>query len=91
MNYLNKRLPKVIVYIILDYAKDVDKFNKVIGEYEYKMRQVSINLPKNIWFDAYNYDRYMVPEEFVNFLLTYENGVKHIKSTLGNKKLYYFG
>lgn len=91
MNYLNKRFPKDIVYIILDYAKDVDNFDKVIREYDYKMRQITSYVPKNIFKDLDIYGRYLDHNEFLDFLLTYNNGMKYLRSTLGNKKLYYFG
>jgi len=92
MNYLQKRLPKDIMYIILDYAKDIDLFNKVMSEFEYKIRQVKYNVPKDICLDYWGIRGYMNDQEFINYLCTSKNGSQHlIKSTLKNEKFYYFG
>ena len=55
------------------------------------MRQITSYVPKNIFKDLDIYGRYLDHNEFLDFLLTYNNGMKYLRSTLGNKKLYYFG
>lgn len=91
MNYLNKRLPKDVVYIILDFAKDKTQYNKVIGEINYKIRQLLYNLPYGIVRELQLMNRYLPPEEYANILCEHKRGIYYIRLALRNNKLYYFG
>lgn len=90
MNQLSQRLPKDNMYIIYDYAKEKDKFDNVIREYEYKIRQLPFNVPKSILNAAWEIDIYMTNEEFRDFLVSYKEGSDYLRSMLNNKKFYYF-
>ena len=56
MEFLYKRLPKDLVYIINDYARDKTQYNKVIDEFKirYKRERYCISFPRDRTDDQKN-------------------------------------